>query len=155
MFLIKMVQAFERAQLDYVMVGGYAVNLHGAVRGTVDIDIVVRLDQKSFSKTEAVLKSLGLESQLPVGAAQIFKFREEYISNRNLIAWKFVNPKLPSECVDIIITENLSDLRRVKIEYKKILLKVISVDDLIKMKSKAGRPQDQADVKALEKVQRR
>ena len=41
-FLSRVSKALDAAGVRYALVGGYAVALHGAVRGTVDIDIVLR-----------------------------------------------------------------------------------------------------------------
>ena len=106
MFFGNVIRALNQHRVQYRLVGGYAVALHGAVRGTVDIDFVISLDQGSYRKTEKALNSIGLKSRLPISADEVFNFREEYIKNRNLIAWSFVNPENPLEIVDIIITED-------------------------------------------------
>lgn len=41
MFLIELCQSLEQHNVRYALVGGYAVALHGAVRGTVDVDFVI------------------------------------------------------------------------------------------------------------------
>ena len=41
MFLIRLVRALDKHKVDYAIVGGYAVALHGAIRGTVDVDLVL------------------------------------------------------------------------------------------------------------------
>ena len=102
--ITRLCQAFARKKLRYAIVGGYAVALHGAVRGTVDVDIALNWNLKSLQIAEQVLSELGLESRLPISALDVFQFREEYIQNRNLIAWNFHNPKDPTEQVDIIMT---------------------------------------------------
>ena len=91
--------------------GGHAVALHGAVRGTVDLDLVLALSRGNFTAAEASLNGMGLESRLPLKAEEVFDFREEYIRNRNLIAWSFVNPADPTEIVDIILTEDLDSMQ--------------------------------------------
>jgi hypothetical protein len=152
MFLLKLVQAFEAEKLDYAIVGGYAVALHGAIRGTVDVDLVIKLVEKDFCKTEVVMKKMGLEARLPVEAKQVFQFRKEYIKNRNLIAWSFYDPRSPMNCVDIILTHDRSKIQIAKISFHGLILKIASVKDLIQMKKKAGRDQDKADIGALERL---
>lgn len=154
MFLIELTNALDKHSVNYALVGGYAVALHGAVRGTIDVDIVIQLKQSAFRKAEQAFTELGLQPRLPVSADDIFLFREEYIKNKNLIAWSFSNPSNPTEIVDIIITEDLRDMKPVikKIMGKKI--KVADITSLIAMKTRSGRPQDIEDVKALQKIQR-
>ena len=100
------------------------VALHGAVRGTVDVDLVIRLREAVFRRTERALNELGLLSRLPVTASEVFRFREEYLRNRNLRAWTFVNPSRPSEIVDVILSE---DLARMDVEKFTIQNQVVRV----------------------------
>ena len=152
MFLYDVAAAFHEAKLPFAIAGGYAVALHGAVRGTLDIDIVLRLNKRDFLIAEAALKGLGLAPRLPVSAAEVFDFREEYIENRNLIAWSFSNPRDPSQIVDIIITHDLAKLRTKNIVSGGCSLPVLDVADLIAMKRTSGRPQDLEDIRALEEL---
>ena len=152
MFIKEVIRALETQGVRYVLVGGCAVALHGAVRGTVDIDLVVPLTKVAFQRTESALGGLGLASRLPVTAAEVFAFRNEYVRNRNLTTWTFVNPDKPLEIVDIIITV---DARRVKTATKRAFgmeLRIMAIPDLIAMKKASGRAQDIEDIKALEKL---
>lgn len=152
MFILKVSKALKHHKVPFAVVGGFAVALHGAVRGTIDIDIVIETTEKSFLQTEAALKTIGLTPRLPVSAKEIFQFKDEYIEKRNLIAWTFVNPNNPAEIVDIILTQNFN---KKEIEHKKVSqesIPVLSIPALIKMKKKSSRPQDLEDIKALEKI---
>lgn len=118
----------------------------------MDIDVLTSLNKKNLEKIENVLNKLGLQSRIPVSASEVFQFREEYIKNKNLIAWSFVDPKNPVNVVDVLITEDLAAYENEKIPLKDFNVKVISKKSLIKMKKKSGRPQDLEDVKALERI---
>jgi hypothetical protein len=152
MLILRVARALDRAHVPYAVVGGFAVALHGAVRGTVDVDVVIRLREADFRRTEKALVALGLQSRLPVTASEVFRFREEYVRNRNLRAWTFVNPSLPSEIVDVILTEDLAHMELKKFRIENQIVKVASVADLIRMKQDTGRPQDREDVKALKRL---
>ncbi len=152
MFLLKVADVLEKSEVEYAIVGGYAVALHGAVRATVDIDIVVNISKKSFINAEIALNSIDLYSRLPVDGRDVFNFRNEYIKNRNMIAWNFINSTNPSESVDILITEDLKKKKVKRIAIGNQTIKVVSLDDLIKMKGKSSRPQDMEDVKSLRKL---
>jgi len=69
-----------------------------------------------------------------------------------MTAWKFTNPHNPVQSVDIIISQDLSRKKVDRIKVGKRILPVLSVDDLIRMKRKSGRPQDLQDIEALEKI---
>jgi predicted nucleotidyltransferase len=152
MLIEKVIKSLSQHKVQYALVGGYAVALHGAVRGTVDIDFVIALNQRSFRQTEKALNSIGLKSRLPVAADEVFNFREEYIKNRNLIAWSFNNPDNPLEIVDIIITEDVKQIKSVTKIFNGTKIKIAAIDDLIKMKKKSGRKQDIEDINALGKL---
>lgn len=152
MFLTQVCDALNRAKMQYAIVGGFAVALHGAVRGTVDLDLVISLDEGSFLKTEEVLSRLGLKSKLPVSAKEVFRFRKEYINNRNLIAWSFYDPAKPANQLDIIITHDSKKMRPKVFTIEGVKVRVASVEDLIAMKRSAGRKQDLEDIKALEEL---
>lgn len=152
MFLFRVCDALSAAGLRFAIAGGYAVALHGAVRGTIDVDLVVHLREEDFSRIEQALTSLGLKPRLPVTASEVFRFREEYIRNRNLLAWSFSNPADPAEIVDILIAEDLARHRITKVKVQGRELPLLSRKDLIEMKTRSGRPQDLEDVAALKRL---
>jgi len=151
-FLETICQAFNKKGVDYALVGGHAVALHGAVRGTVDIDFVIKWEEKTLLGVEQILQQQGLVSRLPISGSDVFSFRDEYIRNRNLIAWNFYHPHDASQQVDIIISYDLdiNDLTVYKTAKTEIAL--LAKEPLIEMKRKSGRPQDIEDILALEKL---
>jgi hypothetical protein len=89
---------------------------------------------------------------LPVTSRDVFWFREEYMRNRNLLAWSFVNPSNPVEAVDILIGEDLGACRAVNLAIKGRKVPVVSREDLIRMKTRSARPQDLEDIAALKRL---
>ena len=153
LFIFKICQALQEADVVYAVVGGFAVALHGAVRGTIDIDIAIQWNMQNLQRTELALKKIGLVSQLPISAQIIFEKRHEYINERNLIAWNFYNPKKLSEQIVLIITYDLTGRRVEEIETPLGKVKVLSRKDLIEMKRASARPQDLEDIQALEQLE--
>ena len=151
-FLEKICTALREAGVRYAIAGGYAVALHGVVRGTIDVDLVLRWTEQTLIRAEAALNGIGLVSRLPVSAREVFAFRDEYVKNRNLIAWNFYNPDDPLEQVDIIITCDLTGKRTRRVQLPSGPVQVLSVRDLIDMKRTSGRPQDVEDIRALERL---
>ena len=151
-FLERVCEALNLSRVRYVLVGGYAVSLHGAIRGTLDIDVALRWTKQDLLRAEDALQKIGLVSRLPLTALDLFEYRDEYIQNRNLVAWNFHNPSDPSELLDIIIN---FDAKGKKAVYKQLFttsVPVLNIKDLIDMKKASGRPQDIEDIKALEKL---
>lgn len=148
----RLTSAFDREGVRYALVGGFAVALHGAPRGTIDVDCIIRHTEADFEACERALRTIGLQPRLPVTAKEVFKFREEYIQRRNLIAWSFVNDSNPVEVVDIIITHDLAAHKTITKRFLLGKIHVLALDDLIQMKKASGRPQDLEDVKTLEAI---
>ena len=151
-FLNRVCNALTSAGVRFAIVGGHAVALHGAVRGTVDVDIALTWNLKTLQAAEMALNSIELESRLPVSATEVFEYRDEYIKNRNLIGWNFYNPDDLTEQVDIVINFDLKGKRVKRITTTHGQLPILNKPDLIAMKRASGRPQDAEDVKALEKL---
>jgi len=152
MFVKNVIEALNSARIKYALVGGYAVALHGAIRGTVDLDFVIALNKKQYTDFEKVMTELGLVSRLPVTADEVFNFRTEYIDNRNMIAWAFQNPDNPLEMIDVIITHDASKMGTKTLVIDGMKLQIATIDELIQMKKTSGRPQDVEDICALERL---
>lgn len=150
MFIHEVCAALNEAKVPYAVVGGYAVALHGVVRGTVDVDIAIEWTLKNLENVEKAFKDIGLVSFLPIDARNLFLFRNEYMQNKNLVAWNFYQPMNPARQVDIIINFDLKNASTKSIKTSSGNIKVLSKQDLISMKKASGRPQDLEDVKALE-----
>lgn len=72
-----MCRALADADVDYAVVGGHAVALHGVVRGTIDVDVALRWSAETLAKAEAALRGIGLISRLPLTAADVFERRDD------------------------------------------------------------------------------
>lgn len=149
MFLFSVIDSLEKAKVKYAVAGGYALALQGIVRATIDVGLVVKLNKTQLKAAQLALESLGLTSRLPLKAEEVIDFREEYIRDKNLIAWSFVDYKDPSKIVDILVINDLSsyDLMKVSVSGRKI--PVISLKSLYKMKTGTGRKKDELDLELI------
>lgn len=151
-FLAKVCRALKDANVRYAVVGGYAVALHGAVRGTVDVDLAIDWTLDALTRAEQALGELDLVSRLPLTARDVYHYRDEYVANRNLIAWNFYNPDNVSEQVDIIVTYDLRGRKLKRFALADGPVSVLALEELMEMKRGTDRPQDLEDVKALERL---
>jgi Nucleotidyl transferase AbiEii toxin, Type IV TA system len=55
---MKVLAAFERERVEYVLVGGAALNFHGLIRATEDIDVFVRPTAENVARLRQALKSV-------------------------------------------------------------------------------------------------
>jgi len=152
MFIKKVTDALNQAGITYALVGGYAVALHGVVRGTIDLDFVIALEQIQYEETEKALKNIRLMPRLPITAKEVFQFREEYIEKRHLVAWTFLNHENPLELVDIIITHDAKNMETETLNVDGMTIHIATKKELINMKETSGRPQDLEDIQSLRKI---
>lgn len=145
--------------LEYVVIGGIAVNLHGFVRATGDLDIAISLTDREVSKFVQVTKALGFVPRLPVKIEDFAdaKKRDEWIQQKNMKVFSVYNPKNPIEHIDVMI-EHVVDFEtlfnnRVIMKDREIEIPVASITDLITLKEAAGRERDTIDIRALKKIQ--
>lgn len=151
--------ALNTARVRYVVVGGVAVVLQGHPRMTVDLDLVVDLAADQARAAVAALTGLGLQPRLPVPAADFAdpEKRRAWIEQRDLQVFSFFDPTEPMREVDVFATEPLpldellADATVVDIGG--VPVPVASRAHLVTMKRLAARPQDLADVAALEELE--
>jgi predicted nucleotidyltransferase len=142
-------------RIDYVVVGGLAVNLHGIPRMTYDIDLIISLDTENIMKTVARLKSWGYLPRAPVKAKDLAdrEKRNSWIEEKNMKAFTFFNEKEPVGEIDLLIDSPIpyGELRKRAVIFDILGTKVpvISVPDLIELKRNTGRKQDRSDVEHL------
>jgi hypothetical protein len=158
---IRVIEALNRNDVRYVVVGGFAAMLHGNNRATVDLDLVVDLDANEVRKVIRVLQSLGLTSRLPVDPLQFAdaETRQSWVREKQMIVFTMTDPTHPTFVVDLF-AENPIDFatlyqRGLTMTLQGQPLRVCSIDDLIDMKTRSGRPRDLLDVKALRALQSR
>lgn len=142
-----MLQCLNRAEVDYLMVGGWAVNMHGYVRATVDLDIWILADGENAAKVYAALREFG---------APLTGIRKEDFEEEDLIFQIGVAP-----CRIDIITKisgvKYADAvkRAVPKEIDGIPVRIISMEDLIANKLASARTKDLADVEELRELAQR
>jgi hypothetical protein len=158
MFFEEIFGRFNKKRIDYVVVGGVALVMHGVVRLTADLDLMIYLNEKNISKFVDVVKELGYKPKLPVKAEELISpdKRETWFKERNMKVFSFYNPHQPTSLIDIFIYEpvayNKIKSNSVKIKIGNISVPVVSINDLIKLKKISGRQQDIEDIKAIKKV---
>jgi len=149
MLIVELIEAFQKHKIPHAVVGGYALAFHGIIRTTADVDLVVRVSVKELEAAESVLKSLGFQSRIPVRAKEVAMFREEYIRERNLFAWSFVDAKDQTRQVDLLILYDLKEIKTQVIRWGGLKVVVADLPTLLKMKLAAGRPQDLLDAEKI------
>jgi len=138
-----MLQLLLEEQVDFMIVGAYALGTHGYPRATGDIDIWVKPDIINSKKLYSALLRFGA----PLGQIQIDEFSIEGVI--------FQIGVIPRR-IDIItkidgITYEEADEDKIIVEIEDLKIPVISLEKLIRNKIATGREKDQLDIKTLTK----
>lgn len=160
MKIAELLQSLTDAQVDYVLVGGLAVQLHGYMCSTFDIDLVLAMNDENLARFVDVAKRHGLTPGIPVpieslrDADQIDRWRR----GKGMLAFSLREPQAGGGVVDVIVRPEVSfDRLMVNAVVGDLFgrhVPIASIDDLLVMKRAANRPKDRLDIEALERIKR-
>jgi predicted nucleotidyltransferase len=146
----RLLRRLVEAGVDFVVIGGVAVIAQASPRITKDLDICYSRDRSNLESLGAVLiaagaKLRGIEEDLP------FVPDARTLQRTEILTLRTVDGDIdllvePSGCPPYDVLKANAD----RIEVEDLPVLVASIDDLIAMKSAAGRPQDLIDLEALE-----
>ncbi len=160
MFYGEVFKALNKAKVKYVVAGGVAVVLHGYVRNTGDLDLIVFLEEKNLKLFFNALKTVGFLPKVPVTQEQFSdaKQRNQWKKTKGMIVFSFVYKDPPFQLIDMFVDEPIAfrDLYQKKknIRVEGITIPLISIAHLIKLKKKAGRNKDLDDIVQLNEIKR-
>lgn len=156
----QLLEKIQQSNIRYIIVGGIAVNLHGIIRPTKDLDLVVYLEQKNLERFIQLMTKLGFVPKVPVKPSDFAdpKKRQSWIKEKNMIVFSFYHQDDLFKVIDVFVRHPLpfeGMYKRIKwVNLGDIKLPVAGIDDLIRLKLVAGRQQDRSDIIALEKVKK-
>jgi hypothetical protein len=144
------------AGVRYLVAEGLAVNAHGYLRFTKDVDFVVQWVPDNIERAFAALNGLGYRPTVPITAPQFADavLRESWIRDKGMQVLQFWSDEHVETPVDLFVREPFAfeeEYRRalVKPLYGSIDVRFVSIPTLIRMKEEAGRPQDRIDIEYL------
>ena len=136
------IQSLNENDVHYLVVGGYAVALHGYPRYTKDMDIWVGRDRENASHIVKALDQFGFSS-LGLKA-------EDFLETDTIIQLGY-----PPSRIDLITTLpgvdfEISYANKVEVDFGDVKVYFIDLENLKKNKRVSGRNQDLADLENLE-----
>ena len=140
----ELLESLNKNRVEYLLIGGYAVAMHGYPRATEDIDFFVSRDGNNANRLVEALTEFGLGS--PTLTTDIF-------TRENSLVIMGVAPL----AVDIlnylkgVEFESAFEKRKI-ITCEALDINVISLDHLIINKVAVGRHKDLADVEYLSRI---
>jgi hypothetical protein len=137
------IQALNNNNVEYILVGGYAVILHGYRRATGDMDIWVNRTKENYSRLTKAFSEFGLpvfdmtESKfLDADTADVFSFGRPPVSIDIMTKLKGVE-----------FAEAFS--KSLQFEESGLSIRFIHLNSLIQAKRAAGRHKDLDDIEKL------
>ena len=140
------IQFLNQYEVDYMIVGGYAMAFHGSPRYTGDLDIWIDISESNAEKMLLVINAFGFSS---------LGFKKEDFLKENLIN----QIGYPPLRIDILTNIDGIDFKEAYtqkqvIEIEDLKANYIGLRDLIQNKKTSGREKDIIDVKTLQKKQK-
>ena len=131
-------------KVQYLVIGGYALALHGHPRYTKDIDIWVDIGEKNAERIIQVLSDFGF--------ASVAVDKNDFLSSGNIVQLGFPPNRIDilTSADGIVFSECIQNAQIVNLDGTEV--RFIDVANLIKNKQTSGRLQDLADVEAIQKV---
>ncbi len=160
MFYEEVFRRLAEKKVRYAVAGGIALVLHGAVRFTADLDLIVELSPENLKDFITVMGELGYRPRLPVKAEDFADplTRENWISEKGMTVFTFQHQDRQINQIDVFVKEPLGfdavEKELVWIKARDVAIPVVSVRHLKMLKRIAGRPQDIADIEALEELEK-
>ncbi len=148
------------AEVDFVLVGGLAVQLHGYMRMTYDIDLVLAMNDENLAKFIEVAKSKGLAPVIPVPIDSLKNTAliDQWHREKGMLAFALREPSVAGSVIDVLVRPDVSFERlaadAMLAEIMGQQIRIASIDHLLEMKRIANRGKDQLDIVALEKIKR-
>lgn len=149
----------EEEGVRFVVVGGVALVLHGVVRLTVDLDLMVEMSRENLTGFITAMQTLGYRPKPPVKAEEFIDpaKRKRWKEEKGMQVFSFFHPKEAGKLIDVFVDEpiNYDEVERDKkiIKAGDLQIPVVSIDHLKRLKQISGRPQDLADIDALEEME--
>ena len=160
MKIADLLQSLSDEQVQYVLVGGLAVQLHGYLLSTFDIDLVLAMDDENLVRFIAVATRFGLIPSIPVSIDSLRNSQQidQWYVEKGMLAFALREPQIGGSVVDILVRpevpfENLMTNATVGELFGR-QVHIASIEDLLVMKRSANRPKDKLDIIALEKIVR-
>ncbi len=134
-------QSFNQHEVEYLLVGGYAVGYHGYPRATMDIDVWIAATPDNARRVVAALEDFGFGGQ--VLAEGLFLKRDQVI--------RMGLPPMRIEILTSISGVEFEDAydQRIEDELDGVEVKLIGLHHLKLNKAAAARSKDLADLEEL------
>lgn len=137
----ELLRLLEEHQVEYMIVGGYAVAYHGYPRFTKDIDIFFNLSQENARRIQRALIAFGFkENEVPIQA---------FTTLGNVLTFGVIPSRV--DLINEIDAVSYEEARKriVRGKYGRVEVSFIGFDDLVRNKKATPRTRDKGDIEEL------
>lgn len=158
MFYLDLFSALDRHKVEYVLIGGLAVAMHGVERNTMDIDVCVVISPVNLQHLMEAAKELRLSPMLPVPLEILgdIETLKQWPSQRNLQAFSLRSADMAGVTLDVLLFPPVDPAsmcqRALQLDVSGVPVRLASIDDLIALKQSVARPIDLADIEHLKRL---
>ena len=155
---VDLLQALSSNGVDFVLVGGMAVQLHGYSRMTYDIDLVLSMTDANLTRFIDIAKRFGLAPVIPVSIDSLknASLIDQWHREKGMLAFALREPVVAGSVIDVLVRPDVpyERLNTDAVEGRLFgcIVKIASIEHLLEMKRIANRPKDLLDIRALEKI---
>lgn len=143
LLFLDVVEILQREKVDYAVIGAFALSVHGAVRGTMDVDAVVFTSTRRLANLSTAFDRAGFLTELRRGDPDdpilaMLVLRDAYENRVELLGGlRGMDPEVFS--------------RTIEVQLMGVNLRIVGREDFIAMKCFAGGPQDIVDARSAYK----
>lgn len=141
--LIDLLAEFAEEEVEYLLIGGLAVALHGLPRFTKDADLWLRDTPDNIARAQRALEAFGAPAATRDGLATISGLDVVWMGH-------------PPSRIDLMKAVPGGDFDRAwasrrAVESAGVPITLIGREELVRLKRESGRPQDLIDAEKLER----
>lgn len=133
-------------RLKFCLAGGWAVSIIGTARTTVDIDLLIVLDENIKQQVVTILEN----------SFNLIQSHDKEMEFKTISIWRNIltlKGKKEPYMLDLLRADSnyLKSVidRSIEIDYEGVVIPIIAIEDLIVVKSASFRKQDQVDIENL------
>lgn len=139
------VRLLNRHEVEYMVVGGYALAFHGKPRHTGDLDIWIGISELNATRMLQVLRDFGLTS---LGFKKEDFLKPGYVTQ---IGYPPLRIDILNSIDGVEFKEAIQRKLRLEVE-NDFVINYIGLKDFVKNKQVTGRSQDLADIQEIKKI---
>ncbi|MGH8718037.1 MAG: hypothetical protein ACREV0_03715 [Burkholderiales bacterium] len=150
------VKVLNEAGIRYLIAGGVAVNAHGYIRFTKDVDLVIELERSNALRALEALASLEFRPIIPVRAEDFVDAhtRQQWIEQKNMKVMQLFSDQHRDTPIDIFVAIPFDFEEEYRMAYiddvaPGLPVRFVRLRTLIEMKEAVNRPRDRDDVQHL------